>query len=84
MGEYAAVIPKFITNLLNDKAPLIFGDGKQTRDFIYVKDVVQANILAMQSSATGTFNIGRGKSTDLNTLAHSIAKIMKISLHASV
>ena len=79
MGEYAAVIPKFITNLLHDKAPLIFGDGKQTRDFVYVKDVVQANILAMQSSATGTFNIGRGKSTDLNTLAHSIAKIMKVS-----
>jgi len=79
LGEYAAVIPKFITNLLNDKPPLIFGDGKQTRDFVYVKDVVQANIRAMQSSATGIFNIGSGKSTDLNTLANSIAEIMKVS-----
>jgi UDP-glucose 4-epimerase len=78
-GEYAAVIPKFITNLLNDKPPLIFGDGKQTRDFVYVKDVVQANIRAMQNSATGTFNIGSGKSTDLNMLANSIAEIMKVS-----
>jgi UDP-glucose 4-epimerase len=79
-GEYAAVIPKFITRLLNDKAPLIFGDGRQTRDFVYVKDVVQANILAMQSSATGTFNIGSGESTDLTTLAKSIAGIMKVNL----
>ena len=79
-GEYAAVIPKFITRLLNNKAPLIFGDGKQTRDFVYVKDVVGANIRAMQSSATGTFNIGSGKSTDLTSLAHSIAGIMKVSL----
>jgi UDP-glucose 4-epimerase len=80
LGEYAAVIPKFITNLLNNKPPLIFGDGKQTRDFVYVKDVVQANIRAMQNEATGTFNIGSGKSTDLNTLAKSIAEIMKVSL----
>ena len=79
-GEYAAVIPKFITRLLNGKAPLIFGDGRQTRDFVYVKDVVQANILAMQSSATGTFNIGSGESTDLTTLAKSIAGIMKVNL----
>lgn len=79
-GEYAAVIPKFITRLLNEKAPLIFGDGKQTRDFVYVKDVVHANIRAMQSSATGIFNIGSGESTDLNTLADRIAGILNVSL----
>jgi UDP-glucose 4-epimerase len=79
-SEYAAVIPKFITRILNNQPPLIFGDGKQTRDFIYVKDVVQANMLAMQSSITGTFNIGSGQSTDLNTLASSLEKIMKVSL----
>jgi len=79
-SEYAAVIPKFITRILNNQPPLIFGDGKQTRDFIYVKDVVQANLLAMQSSVTGTFNIGSGQSTDLNTLASSLEKIMKVSL----
>ena len=79
-SEYAAVIPKFITRILNNQPPLIFGDGKQTRDFIYVKDVVQANMLAMQSSITGTFNIGSGQSTDLNTLASSLEKIIQVSL----
>jgi UDP-glucose 4-epimerase len=83
MSEYAAVIPKFITRLLNHQAPLIFGDGKQTRDFVYVRDVVQANLLAMKSSKTGTFNIGSGTSLDLNTLAHTLSDIMdvKISPH---
>jgi UDP-glucose 4-epimerase len=79
-GEYAAVIPKFITSMLNNKAPEIFGDGTQTRDFVYVKDVVRANLLAMQSSATGTFNIGSGNGTNLNTLANCIAGIVDISL----
>jgi UDP-glucose 4-epimerase len=79
-SEYAAVIPKFITRLLKNQPPLIFGDGKQTRDFIYVKDVVQANIRAMQSSVTGTFNIGSGQSTDLTTLAECLESIMMVSL----
>ena len=79
-SEYAAVIPKFITRLLDNQPPIIFGDGMQSRDFVYVKDVVQANILAMQSSATGTFNIGSGKSIDLNTLARTIAEIMNVEL----
>ena len=79
-SEYAAVIPKFITRLLNHQAPLIFGDGKQTRDFVYVKDVVLANILAMESTKTGTFNIGSGESMDLTTLAHTLAEIMEVSI----
>jgi UDP-glucose 4-epimerase len=80
-SEYAAVIPKFITRLIDNQPPLIFGDGMQTRDFVYIKDVVQANILAMQSSATGTFNIGSGKKIDLNTLAGTLAEIMNVNLH---
>jgi UDP-glucose 4-epimerase len=80
MSEYAAVIPKFITRLLNHQPPLIFGDGKQTRDFVYVRDVVQANLLAMKSSKTGTFNIGSGKSLDLNTLAHTLSDIMDVKI----
>jgi UDP-glucose 4-epimerase len=79
-SEYAAVIPKFITRLLDNQPPIIFGDGMQSRDFVYVKDVVQANILAMQGSQTGTFNIGSGKSTDLNTLARTVAEIMKVKI----
>ena len=80
LSEYAAVIPKFITRLLSQQAPLIFGDGKQTRDFVYVKDVVQANLLAMQSIKTGTFNIGSGESVDLNTLARTLAEIMEVNI----
>jgi UDP-glucose 4-epimerase len=79
-SEYAAVIPKFIARLLNRQAPLIFGDGKQTRDFVYVRDVVKANLLAMQSTTTGTFNIGSGIRIDLTTLAGKLARIMEIQL----
>ena len=80
-SEYAAVIPKFITRLIDNQPPIIFGDGMQTRDFVYVKDVVLANMLAMQSSATGTFNIGSGEKINLNTLASTLAELMKVSLH---
>jgi len=80
-SEYAAVIPKFITRFIDNQPPIIFGDGMQTRDFVYIKDVVQANMLAMQSSATGTFNIGSGQKIDLNTLAGTLAEIMKVNLH---
>ncbi len=79
-SEYAAVIPNFITRLLGHQPPIIFGDGMQSRDFVYVKDVVQANLLAMQSSATGTFNIGSGKRSDLNTLAGTVAEIMDVKI----
>jgi len=74
------VIPKFITRLLSNQSPVIFGDGKQTRDFVYVKDVVQANLLAMQSSATGVFNIGSGERIDLTTLAGTLSAIMHVNL----
>jgi UDP-glucose 4-epimerase len=80
LSEYAAVIPKFITRLLNNQPPLIFGDGKQTRDFVYVKDVVQANLLAMQSSRTGIFNVGSGERLDLNTLARTLADLTGIRI----
>lgn len=79
-SEYAAVIPKFITRLLENLPPRIFGDGKQTRDFVYVKDVVKANLLAMKSTKTGTFNIGSGESIDLNTLACTLAGTMGVAL----
>jgi nucleoside-diphosphate-sugar epimerase len=79
-AEYAAVIPKFITRLLDNKPPLIFGDGGQTRDFVYVKDVVQANLLAMQSPITGIFNIGSGEKIDLTALAGTLSRIMKVPL----
>ncbi|MDO5845530.1 MAG: SDR family oxidoreductase [Methanocorpusculum sp.] len=71
-GEYAAVIPKFTEKITQNKSPVIFGDGNQTRDFVYVKDVARANLLAMDSHASGLFNIGTGIQTSLNDLAHMI------------
>jgi len=71
-SEYAAVIPKFITRVLNGKPPVICGDGEQTRDFTFVKDVVSANILAAGSSKTGVFNIGSGERVSVNELAAAV------------
>jgi len=79
-SEYAAVIPKFITKIQNHQSPIIYGDGKQTRDFTYVKDVVQANIRAMESAAQGVFNIAYCQRIDLNTLAKTIMEIMGIAV----
>jgi UDP-glucose 4-epimerase len=76
-SEYAAVIPKFIKRILLDQPPIIYGDGNQTRDFIYIQDVVDANILAMNSDECGVFNIAGGNSISLNTLASTISKITK-------
>ncbi|MFX1238842.1 MAG: SDR family oxidoreductase [Promethearchaeota archaeon] len=68
-SEYAAVIPKFIMNVLHDKSPIIYGDGEQTRDFTFVDDVVSANILAAESTSTGIYNIAGGKRISINELA---------------
>jgi UDP-glucose 4-epimerase len=66
-GPYAAVIPRFITAMLAGQSPTIYGDGLQSRDFTYVANVVDANILAATSPGAGgrVFNVGAGKSTSL-------------------
>ena len=55
-SNYAAVIPNFINKILNNKPLIIFGDGKQTRDFTYIEDVINANILAATSKNIGNFS----------------------------
>ncbi|MGB8232672.1 MAG: NAD-dependent epimerase/dehydratase family protein, partial [Methanobacterium sp.] len=75
-SQYAAVIPIFIDKLLKNQRPVIYGDGEQTRDFVNVKQVVDANILASESSETGTYNIGLGRSTTINHLFEIIKEIM--------
>jgi nucleoside-diphosphate-sugar epimerase len=74
-SEYAAVIPKFITSILNHHSPTIYGDGGQTRDFSYVRDVVQANIRAMESDARGVFNIAYCQRMSLIDLASTIMEL---------
>ena len=75
-SQYAAVIPNFVKRILNDRPPIIYGDGKQTRDFTYIKNVVQANIKSMESDAQGAFNIACGERIDLLTLARTIMEIV--------
>jgi len=74
-SEYAAVIPKFITKILRDQPPVIYGDGEQSRDFTFIGDVVQANWLAMERDVEGVFNIAYGKQHTLNELASTIMEL---------
>jgi UDP-glucose 4-epimerase len=74
-SEYSAAIPCFIKNALEGKPLVIYGDGEQTRDFTFVKDVVRANVLAAESNATGVFNIATGRRISINDLAKLILKI---------
>jgi UDP-glucose 4-epimerase len=73
---YGNVIPIFAFNLLKGEEIVIFGDGKQTRDFVNVKDVVQANLKAAFSPGlTGVFNIGSGQSISINDLISTLQKL---------
>ena len=74
-SEYAAVVPKFITAALSGRQLTIFGDGQQTRDFVFVKDVVSANICAALAETSGVFNIGSGRRTSVIELANLIQKL---------
>jgi nucleoside-diphosphate-sugar epimerase len=82
MSEYAAVIPKFINRALNGEGVEVFGDGEQSRDFTYVNDVVEANILAMSKEGISgeVFNVARGIGTTINELVEILMK--KLGLQA--
>ncbi|WP_440946601.1 SDR family oxidoreductase [Methanosarcina sp. T3] len=75
-SQYAAVIPKFITAILNDENPVIYGDGEQSRDFTFVKNVIDANILSCESDKTGVFNIACGRRIMINQLVDYINEIL--------
>ncbi len=75
-SQYAAAVPIFIDRALKNEPIRIFGDGEQTRDFIYVKDIVAANaFMATQSSATGVFNVAYGRRITINDLAREIVRL---------
>ena len=80
-GQYAVVISGFFDRLKNRLPPIIYGDGEQTRDFIYVSDVVEANILALdrEKAAGKILNIGTGKATSINQLSRTFMKLMRRS-----
>ena len=67
-SQYAAVIPNFISTLLEGKQAEIYGDGEQTRDFVYIGDIAQANINSCKSDYNGIINIASGKKLTINEL----------------
>ena len=75
-SQYAAAVPIFIERALKNEPITIHGDGEQTRDFVYVKDIAAANaFFATQSSATGVFNVGYGRRMAINDLAAMICRM---------
>jgi UDP-N-acetylglucosamine/UDP-N-acetyl-alpha-D-glucosaminouronate 4-epimerase len=74
-SDYAAVIPRFLSLVSGGRSPIIYGDGRQTRDFIYVKDVVRANIWVATGDSDGIYNIGSGHPTSVNELAKLVNSV---------
>ncbi len=78
-SPYSGVISIFMKCAASDAAPTIFGDGRQTRDYVFVKDVVQANLLAARVPSTGGFslNVGTGSAIEINALWQKIARLAR-------
>ena len=75
-GPYAGVIVKFLERLKQGKAPVIFGDGSQTRDFVHVSDVVEALLLSLDCEGVGErINVGSGRAVTINELAQLMMRI---------
>lgn len=78
-SPYAAVIPRFVKRIQQGLPPMIYGDGSQTRDFTYVENAVEANVLAARTEGVGghVFNVASGKQTTVRAIAESVAVWMK-------
>jgi len=74
-SQYAAAIPIFISKTLNGENPIVFGNGEQTRDFVYVRDAVTAAIFAAEGDAAGVYNIGMGQSVTVNDLIRLVLRV---------
>jgi UDP-glucose 4-epimerase len=80
-GVYTEVLIRWMERIANNQPPLIFGDGKQTMDFVYIEDIARANICAAKADVTDeVFNIASGTESSLNDLALSLAKVMGSNL----
>ena len=75
-GKYANIISQFIWCMLKGEVPVIYGDGSQTRDFIYVEDVVDAFLISMQLGKDGIFNVGTGIETSFNQVFNMIGEVL--------
>jgi nucleoside-diphosphate-sugar epimerase len=85
LSQYAAVIPRFITALLEGIAPIVFGDGEQSRDFTYIDNVVDANLRAAEVEGVSgqTFNIACGERISLNRLLDEVRSIVGSEVEAT-
>jgi nucleoside-diphosphate-sugar epimerase len=83
-SQYAAVVPQFVTRLLNDQSPVVYGDGEQSRDFTFVDNCVQANILAATNDQLvgEQYNVACGGQFTLNQLIDKLRKIIGVSTKA--
>ncbi|MGI8727020.1 MAG: SDR family oxidoreductase [Solirubrobacterales bacterium] len=83
-SQYSAVIPKFITAILEGQKPTIFGDGEQSRDFTYIDNTVEANVLAAsaEGAAGQVMNVACGERISLNELLTSLARISGTEVEA--
>ena len=81
-SDYAAVIPNFISAFLSGENPKIYGDGEQTRDFVYVGDVARANILASECDYNGVVNVASGEKISVNQLFEVIKETLGSDLEA--
>jgi len=83
-SEYAGVIPRFLCALRDGQQPVVFGDGEQTRDFVYIGNVVQANLLAAEApEAVGqAINVGCGERISLNALLSVAGDLLGVAAHA--
>lgn len=80
-GAEGAVVPAFINTLLKNESPTIHGDGTQTRDYVYVKDVAEANVHALTYDFKGISYVATSEETSVNTLLLTISDIMKRDVH---
>jgi UDP-glucose 4-epimerase len=74
-SEYSGVIAKFMKKAVSGVPLIIYGDGEQSRDFIFVRDVIEANMLAAENDASGVFNIGKGEAITINRLAQVVLNV---------
>jgi len=77
-SQYAGVVPRFITRLLEEEPPVIYGDGEQSRDFTFVGEVVRANLLAAHADGVAgeAFNVAAGRSRTVNDLFRAVREIV--------
>lgn len=80
-GKYTEVLIRWMERIAAGQPPIIFGDGLQTMDFVYIDDVARSNVLALASDVSGeVFNVARGEETSLQDLAKALLKIMDSDL----